>query len=148
MYSSIILLPCFTYFNSTIFLNLSSPSANSLFIFSKNSPTISNSTTSVSKSSIVFYFHTSATSFYIYVNIYYTCPSTIVSLILIFKYNLYAIINPTTFFDFPSNVCSIATSTLDLVLDLGIDITFTSTFLISNNVWSCTCNVANYSYYC
>jgi len=53
-----------------------------------------------------------------YDNTYYICSSTVASLILIPIYNLYAIKKPKTFSTFLLNVCGLATSTFDPVLDL------------------------------
>ena len=95
MNSFIVHKPCSNTFNSTTFFDSLSSPPNSFFISSKNSPTISNSNTSISKSSNIFSFQTSADPSYTYINTYCTCFSTIISLILIFIYNLYTVTKPS-----------------------------------------------------
>ena len=106
----IIFPPCSSLFNSTTFTDFSSFS-NSFLMFARNSSIFSYSNNSLFKSSSMFSFQTSANPSCIYDSTYYICSSTSISLILICIYSLYAVINPATFPELPSNSCGLTTLT-------------------------------------
>jgi len=94
----------------TTFANLSSPFPNFLFSAINNFLADTNLWSSDSRFFSIFSFQIFANLPYIYIKIYYTCSSTISFLILILKYNLYAITNLTAFSESLSNNGSLATS--------------------------------------
>ena len=104
----IVFPPCSSFFNSATFTDFSSFS-NSFLIFARNFSIFSYSNNPLFKSFSMFSFQTSANPSCIYDSIYYICSSTGISLILICTYSLYAVINPATFPELPSNFCSLAT---------------------------------------
>ena len=108
--SSIIFSSCFNFLSFAIFIDSSSSPPNSLFKLIKNSSTNLYSTFPDSNSSIIFSFHTSADSPYIYERTYYTYSSTIAPLNFILKNNLHAVINPPTFPTSLLKMASLATS--------------------------------------
>jgi len=79
-------------------------------MFAKNSPAVSYSITSVSRSSKIFSFQTSSNPPYTYDKIHWICYFTATPLIFILMYNLHTVMNPETFPALPSNVCGLATS--------------------------------------
>ena len=89
------------------------------FFFSlvKKSSTIRNFNYFVFRFFNIFFFKISTNSSYTYVRIHCICSSTNISLILILIYNLYAIIKPTILLVSPLNMNSLATSTLNSILD-------------------------------
>lgn len=66
---------------------------SSIFISAKNSSAVSYSNTSISKSSKIFSFQTSADLSYIYDNIHCICSSTTSPIIFILIYSLHTIMN-------------------------------------------------------
>ena len=106
----IVFPPYSSLFNSTTFTDFSSFS-NSFLIFARNSSIFSCSNNPLFKSSSMFFFQTSTNPSCIYDSTYYICSSTGISLILICTYSLYAVINPATFPELPSNSCGLATLT-------------------------------------
>ena len=147
---SIVLLSCFTFFNSATFIISSSPPLNSFFKSDKNSPTIAQLKLLLSRSSIIFSFYTFTDHSCTYDNTHCICSSTTASLILVLIYSLYAIKNPETFSAFPLNVCSLATFTFDPVLGWKISTATTSPTIpsVASNAWSCACIVVSYSCCC
>ena len=115
--NSFIILPiCFILLSSTTLTDSLSPSPNFFLSINKNSSADSNSTFSISKSSNKFFFHKSADLLCTYNSIHYICSYTIVSLILILKYNLHIITNSPTFSASLLNTSSLATFILDPIL--------------------------------
>ena len=142
--SSIILLPCSNLFNSATLTIFSSFSLNYFLISAKNFPTILYSNSPSSKSFSVFSFYTFANSLCTYNKIYCIYFSTIISLILILIYNLYAMINLNIFLELLLNSCSLAT----LICILGLTNTTTSSFSPSSAWAIMACRAANCSYCC
>ena len=118
--SFIVFPPCSILFSFPTFTNSSSLLSNSIFSSDKNSPTDPNSASLVSNFSTTFSFYTSADSLCTYNKTYWICLSTIAPLILILRYNLYAVINSSILPASPLQTGGLATSMLDLVLDPSI----------------------------
>ena len=118
------------------------------FSSDKNFPTDLNSTSSTSKSSNIFFFHTSADPPYTYDKTHWIYFSTVASLILILKYNLYAVINPPTLPASPLKTSGLATSMWNPVLYPFVSFTPSST-TASLTIRACIyiCIVTSYSCY-
>ena len=106
---SIIFPPYSSLFNLATFTDSSSPLPNSFLISTKIFPIVLYSNNPPSKFSSIFSFYISADPLYIYDNTYWICFSSIVSLIFILMYSLYAIIKPEIFNEVLSNICGHAT---------------------------------------
>ena len=114
--TSIVFSPYSTLLNSATLTNSLSPLPNSFITSVKKFSIDLNSTPPNSKSAIKFSFQTSAELSYTYDNIHWTCSSTNTLLILILKYSLYAIMNPTTLLAFLLNISGLATFMLNPIL--------------------------------
>ena len=117
--SSIVLLPCSTFFNSTTFIILSSPLSNYCFKSIRNCPTIIYTKFPASKFSIMFSFQISTNPPYTYNNTYCTCFSTKLFLIFILISNLHSIRNLETFSTSPLNFGGLAMFTFNPMLGIG-----------------------------
>ena len=96
IYSSMVCWSCSNCFNYTTFLDFLSFPPNFSFISFKNCSTVLKSNTPVSKYSKIFFFQIYTEPLCIYINTHFTCSYTIIFLIIIFKYNLHAVINSPT----------------------------------------------------
>ena len=118
--SSIILFLCSTLFNSVIFVDLLSLLPNSFFSFTKNSFTIGNPKSPLSKFSKIFSFQISTNSPYTYISIYWIYSFTNIFLIFILIYSLYAVTKLAILLTSLSNISSFATSIFNPVLSLEL----------------------------
>ena len=129
-----------SYTNSSIILlsYSTNPLLNSIFKSAKKSLTNTYLIFPLSRSSITFFFQISTNSPCIYDNTHCICSSTNVPLIFIWICGLQAIRNPDTLPISLLNICSLATSTFDLVLGLGAALLPIATI--------CACNTATCFY--
>ena len=109
--SSIILFPCSSFHSSATFINSSSLLPNSFFMSVKNSPIISYSSNSPSRSSNTFSFQMSTDPPCIYNSTHWIYSSTDTPLIFMYIYSLYTVMNLATFLELPLNSYGFATST-------------------------------------
>ena len=143
-------MPLLNFFTKGFFLYLLSLAVllnsctNSFIIFSPCSNFLSSTTFTVSLSPSLnfFFFQLSTNSPYIYDSIYWICSSTASSLILILIYNLYAVINPNTFPELPSNTYSLATFMFASILGT------TSFSYVIRSVWTWAYSAARCSCCC
>ena len=113
----IVFSPCFSFLSSATFTDSPFPPPNSFFKLIKNFSTVLYSIFPIFNSSIMFSFHMFTDPPCTYERTYWTCSSTVTSLIFILKYNLYTITNPPTLPASPLKMAGLATSIWDPMLD-------------------------------